>query len=70
MPSGPRGQRQARYISWVRAAKYTVRLGDIDELMDKMFAIARLILRAFGLIRREAIQYLAAENEVAAWKAV
>jgi hypothetical protein len=50
--------------------KYTLRLGDIDELMDQVFTIASINHKAFvdQLFRDEAREYLAKENEVKAWK--
>jgi hypothetical protein len=48
---------------------YKLQLGDIDELIDKVFTVASIGHKAFtsGLYPA-ARQYLIAENEVEAWK--
>jgi hypothetical protein len=48
--------------------EYTLQLGDVDELMDKVFTLASISHKAYtnGLLP-VARQYLTAENEEAGW---
>jgi hypothetical protein len=49
---------------------FPMALGEIDELMDKVFTVGSINHKAYanGLHMPEAKEYLIKENEVAAWK--
>jgi hypothetical protein len=49
--------------------KYTLWLGEIDELMDKVFTVGSISHKAYVLClhKSEAKEYLIKENDVAAW---
>jgi hypothetical protein len=50
--------------------KYPLRLGDIDELLDRVFTVASISHKGYSnhIFKPEARKYLTEENDVAAWK--